>query len=197
MATIQRQTTWASLQTLTASALNGEFNNVVNAWNNHDAGTSRWTVMDATTTKKGGFTSLQILQVVQSTSTTDFTTTSSTFQTTNCSASITPNSTSSNILVMATGILRNGVMTTTQAYASLFRGATNLGGGALNMFQEVAVSAGAGNGNWVFPCSMVFMDSPATTAATTYSVKILSSDNASIVGFGNNSKTAMTLVEYL
>lgn len=43
MSQIQRQTTWASLQTLTASALNGEFNNIVNTWNNHDSGTSSWT----------------------------------------------------------------------------------------------------------------------------------------------------------
>lgn len=42
MVVIARQTTWASLQVLTASALNGEFNVVFNAWNNADAGTGLW-----------------------------------------------------------------------------------------------------------------------------------------------------------
>lgn len=42
MVAIARATTWASLQVLTASALNGEFNVVFNAWNNADAGTGLW-----------------------------------------------------------------------------------------------------------------------------------------------------------
>ena len=42
MATISRITTWSSLQVLTASALNGEFNNIVNTWNNHNSGSSLW-----------------------------------------------------------------------------------------------------------------------------------------------------------
>ena len=43
MATIARVTTWSSGQILTASALNGEFDNIVNTWNNHDSGSSSWT----------------------------------------------------------------------------------------------------------------------------------------------------------
>lgn len=49
MSQIARITTWSSGQTLTASALNGEFNNIVNAWNNQDNGTSTWTKVIVTT----------------------------------------------------------------------------------------------------------------------------------------------------
>lgn len=43
MSIITRLTTWVSSQVLTASALNGEFNNIVNLINNLDAGTTPWT----------------------------------------------------------------------------------------------------------------------------------------------------------
>lgn len=54
MATLSRITTWASAQTLTASDLNGEFNNLLNGHNNHDSGSSRWTTVDASTFKLAG-----------------------------------------------------------------------------------------------------------------------------------------------
>lgn len=49
MAQISRITTWAAGQTLTAAALNTEFNNIITAWNNIDAGSSSWTTLKATT----------------------------------------------------------------------------------------------------------------------------------------------------
>lgn len=43
MSLISRITTWVSSQVLTSSALNGEFNNVVNTLNNLDGATTTWT----------------------------------------------------------------------------------------------------------------------------------------------------------
>jgi hypothetical protein len=42
MSIISRITTWVTNQVLTSSALNGEFNNIVNTLNNLDAGTTPW-----------------------------------------------------------------------------------------------------------------------------------------------------------
>jgi hypothetical protein len=42
MATIARVKTWASLEILTASDLNSEYNNIVNYLNNADAGSTTW-----------------------------------------------------------------------------------------------------------------------------------------------------------
>lgn len=43
MSQISRVTTWVSGQILKAADLNGEFNNIVNAWNNIDTASSSWT----------------------------------------------------------------------------------------------------------------------------------------------------------
>jgi hypothetical protein len=48
MAQIARVTTWASGQVLTAAALNGEFNNLVNAWNSIDNAGTSWTAQSIT-----------------------------------------------------------------------------------------------------------------------------------------------------
>jgi hypothetical protein len=47
MSTLSRQTTWVSQQQLTAAALNAEFDNVVNGWNNQDSGASTMTAPKA------------------------------------------------------------------------------------------------------------------------------------------------------
>lgn len=48
MSLISRITTWVSAQVLTASALNGEFNNIVNLINNIDAGTTNFSNCNST-----------------------------------------------------------------------------------------------------------------------------------------------------
>lgn len=45
MSRISRFTTWSDIKTLQASALNNEFNNIVNIWNNTDAGITPWTTL--------------------------------------------------------------------------------------------------------------------------------------------------------
>ena len=45
MSIISRITTWVSGQVLTAAALNGEFNNITNLFNNIDSGTTGWTTL--------------------------------------------------------------------------------------------------------------------------------------------------------
>lgn len=140
------------------------------------------------------FGQLKVIQTVSTTNATPFTTTSSTFQTTNLSLAITPTSASNKILVLISGSLRSARLDLSGAYASLFRGATNLGNTS-----GIGITLGPVSGtviqNLNISCSMHILDAPATTSATTYSVKIANQDNSTTVAWGNESTTTIVLME--
>jgi len=106
-----------------------------------------------------------ILQVVNATYATSTTTTSTTYQASGLTASITPTSSSNKILIAASVPYDTFGGTSNQATLTLYRGATNLmtngysiigGAGALN------IQAGSSGLSW--------LDSPATTSSTTYTI---------------------------
>lgn len=194
MSLISRLTTWTVAQILKSADLNSEFNNIVNTLNNLDSATTRWTNVDATTFKKSGTSFNSVMQVVSGTSTTTFATTSSTFQTSNLSAAITPASTSSKILVWVSGTGVNSNPNATDAIFSIFRGSTDLGNATNGLSR---ISHGTDTVTMTLPVSMCFYDSPATTSATTYAVKIRSVDNATSVSFGSTPTQSIILVEIL
>lgn len=141
----------------------------------------------AAATSAAAFGQLKIIQVVQYSSTTGFSTTSSTFQTTDVTGAITPTSASNKILVISAGLL--GSHASTYALGSLFRGSTNLAGGSNAMFIQ-SVAGGA-----YVTGSMSVLDSPATTSSTTYSVKICNGNNVNAVNWGNSSQGTLILIE--
>jgi hypothetical protein len=109
----------------------------------------------------------RVLQVVQGTSATETTTTSTSYVTTTLSASITPSSTSSKILIMQTGM---GFVTpaTKGGNFTIFRGTvagTNLAasGTGFNIIYSSSTDL-------MTPVAMQYLDSPATTSATTYTI---------------------------
>jgi len=113
-----------------------------------------------------------ILQVVSTTKTDTFTTSSTSFtDITGLSASITPSSTSSKIIVIAEiGIA--DVATANSVNFRLVRGATAIGvgdaaGTRLRSSFRQTLTADRGVSS-----SMTFLDSPSTSATTTYSVQI-------------------------
>lgn len=130
---------------------------------------------------------------VQGRSTTDFTTTSSSFQTTNCTASITPKKSTSRIRITITGTASVGA-SGHSCFVTIARGTTDLSTSGLG-FVQVFETIGAGTDR--NPCSISFIDSPATTSATTYNVRIKNDDNATLVGFGNTVDTVMLLEEII
>jgi hypothetical protein len=125
-----------------------------------------------------------ILQVVSATSTTNFSTTSSSFQDTNLSASITPTSASNDVLILVTGNLRVGAAAVS-AYVTIERGSTNLAGSNGFAKNEAASATGALDA----PCSIVYLDSPATTSATTYTVQIKNDNGSTTVEWPSESTT--------
>ena len=104
-----------------------------------------------------------ILQVVEGTYSTQISTTSTTFVTGGLSASITPTSTSNKILISTS--LSVYVPSPNFTDVTLYRGATNLGGGTQN-----AIITGYGTANVWFQSPLMYLDSPSTTSSTTYTV---------------------------
>jgi hypothetical protein len=105
----------------------------------------------------------RILQVVQGTTTTPTSTTSASYVDTSLSATITPTSTSSKIFAMITQTAFCSVSATDTTFI-LARGATTV---ATNLF----VAYGSTSAN-VVSWSLNYLDSPATTSATTYKTRM-------------------------
>jgi hypothetical protein len=105
----------------------------------------------------------RILQVVTATTSTPVSSSVGTFADTGLTATITPTSTTSKILVFANhaGCAKGGGNANNTLNLKLFRGATEV------VFNN---SIGANNSTveMIFSTSILYMDSPATTSATTY-----------------------------
>jgi hypothetical protein len=130
-----------------------------------------------------------VLQVVQGTSTSYSTWTNSTFTDTGLTASITPTSASSKILVLVTQ----------RAYAppgcsygaiQLFRGATSL-----LTYNRLCLRDAATPGSDV-PWNTIYLDSPATTSSTTYKTQAANtaSNGTFYIGLDSNLQS-ITLME--
>jgi hypothetical protein len=111
-----------------------------------------------------------VIQVVQGTTASSTTTTSTAFQSTGLTASITPSSASSKILVIATSTFAG--TTLTDVLTTIFRGDTstgvNVSGGNLSAKYNNQVSENASVTNQ-------YLDSPSTTSSQTYTFAFRSS----------------------
>jgi hypothetical protein len=133
-----------------------------------------------------------VLQVVQTAYNTILSTTSTSYVTTGLSASITPKFSTSKIVAtvnMPSATLNNAAQNT----ITVFRGATNLGisGGAQQGFNQLYNAAGQGQ------CSLTacYLDSPATTSSTTYTVYFASTNGGTVQVFNNQLTGTMILME--
>ena len=126
-----------------------------------------------------------ILQVVQGNLTTSVSTSSSSFVTTGLSASITPLSTTSKILVMVSSGADNQA-SNGQLTVNLYRGATGLSG---NGGFGVLYSGTARVQGFV---SVVYLDSPSTTSSTTYTLYFASTNGGTVTFNNPNASTAQT-----
>ena len=86
------------------------------------------------------------------------------------SLAITPSAATSKVLIIASSTLEQDG-SGNFSYATLLRGSTNLGhsSGGLTLSHEYYYP---GQQDQEQPCTMVFLDSPNTTSATTYKVQI-------------------------
>ncbi len=148
------------------------------------------TVLTTTSPKAGN-----VIQVVSTAKTDTFTTTSTSFtDVTGLSVSITPTSSTSTILVLVQiGML--SVNGTNRAALRMVRGSTAIDVGATASNRTLATTAFSTNGVDVVSQSagMVFLDSPATTSATTYKVQGIISGGDTLYINRNSTDTDSSL----
>ena len=137
------------------------------------------TVLTSATTT--GFPAGSVIQVVQGQLTTQASTTSTSFVDTGLSASITPSSASSKILVMYSAGTGSS-STAGGAVNRILRGATEI------LLQGVAYS---GAGSVYGTASATYLDSPATTSSVTYKIQ-QASQSASSTAFFNSDFGSFT-----
>ena len=140
----------------------------------------------------------KVLQVVQGVTTTETTITSTSLTDTTITATITPTSATSKILVMITSHAASYRDADGQfSGAAVLRGATTIMNYATDKFGGI----GAGNATFVFNrrfASMNYLDSPATTSATTYKLQASIStgaNNAYLTFQGGSSPSTIILME--
>lgn len=136
----------------------------------------------------------KIAQIVIFSTGTSVVTTANAFQDTLLISTITPISATNKILIFVSGDLKNTAPSTTVGAVTVTRGVTELSG-LVNGF--AATTGGATTPGFTSQVAFFATDSPASTSATDYRVKIRSSDNASSVRFGEQSKQVMILIEYV
>ena len=133
----------------------------------------------------------RVLQVVTATKTDTFTMASTTYaDVTGLSVSITPSSATNKILVMAQ-VSAMGSVNTALGYGQFVRGSTAIGIGDASgsRVQSTFVIPFGGVSSSLFTESPMFLDSPATTSATTYKIQIRS-ENANTIYVNRSEQDA-------
>lgn len=131
-----------------------------------------------------------VLQVVQSVVTAGFSSSSSSFVTTGLTASITPTSASNKVLVIVA--MQTAQLASNQPVAeTIYRNSTNLG----NSTYGFAGTYTQSGGYTVSTNSIVYLDSPATTSSTTYTLYARSETGSSFSIGGGNQPITITLME--
>ncbi len=154
------------------------------------------TLPDATGTValQGGTGVGKVLQVVNATYGTATSTTSTTFVDTGLTATITPTSALSKILVIVDqgGVSKTATISGSAVGLTLLRGATSiLEFASYNAYTNSVVA------NYIGSVSLNYLDSPATTAATTYKTQFKQSDATpnTVQVQNNGSVSTITLME--
>ena len=130
-----------------------------------------------------GISGGKVLQVIAGTTNTRVTATSNSWLDTNLSASITPSASSSKVLVMVTGDVQADAWK--DGAVTVFRGGTggtNLGSATLGIQYLKGVSSACGHA-----VSFNVLDTPSTTSATSYLVKIINSSGSGNIYLPHNS----------
>jgi len=139
----------------------------------------------------GGGGGGHIIQVVQTSTTVNFQTTSTSFVASNLSLSITLSSTTSKVLILVSTAMQAETQNKL-AHAAIFRGA------AKNILTTSTLGAGiqfaSTGGNTVGNLGLSLLDAPLLNGPTTYTL-MLKTDSAGTADFGTGDLQSMTLME--
>jgi hypothetical protein len=152
------------------------------------------TDMDFTWVTSGGGSSGAVVQVKSATYATSTSTTSTSYTASGLSLSITPTSASNKILVITN---MSGISARSGNDAGWFsrirRGSTAIMDDG--SYVTYLLATGTSTVNNGMPITRVYLDSPATTSATTYDVQIKSDGSSTVTAQWNNNTSTITLME--
>ena len=136
----------------------------------------------------------KVLQVVSGTTTTSVTNSTNTFADTTLTATITPTLATSKILVL---IAQNGLYKSAGNSANRLTMKLNRGGSDILTIQSGVGNTGSALVNQPGSAALSYLDSPATTSATTYKTRFMNDANAATVGvqIDNVETSTITLME--
>ena len=135
----------------------------------------------------------KVLQVVQGTTSTLVTNSTTTYADTGLTATITPTSTTSKILVLVSqnGCNKKVDASTNGLNLQLLRGATSI-----SVFAKFSGYTNSALANHIGTNSTAYLDSPATTAATEYKTQLSNTSAGVYVSVQNNNPVStITLME--
>tara|TARA_R100001440_G_scaffold74951_1_gene101043 strand:- start:38 stop:529 length:492 start_codon:yes stop_codon:yes gene_type:complete len=153
------------------------------------------TIQGKTTAGTVAMPSGSVVQVINAENSTSTATSSTSFVSTNVTATITPKFVSSKILVICQTQLRQNTGTVTGSHiaAQIHRGSTAIGQFIDHGTREIA---GPNNTDNVATGAILkVLDSPSTTSATTYTVHIKSFNSDCSASVNSNGGSSMTLME--
>ena len=135
----------------------------------------------------------QIIQVVTATDSTSRSSTSASYVTASntLSVAITPASASNKVFILYTGAVQNVNVTNSTAHFTIFRGATNLGGGA----SSALASSFDPQNNMVDTIAIGYLDSPSTTSSTTYQVQFKNDNGTTVILNAQGTLSSITAFE--
>jgi hypothetical protein len=136
----------------------------------------------------GSDASGKVLQVLQATTATETSSSSSTYADVGLSISITPSSATSKILVMSNAIVQKSSGSVNNAvYTRIMRDSTQIYEHELNNYTGSALELAT---NW----AASYLDSPATTSATTYKIQFKNQFNDASIKFNFQTGSASIIV---
>ena len=150
---------------------------------------NKWTATSATASDfQGGG---KVLQVIQDTLTSAFTTTSSSFaEVTGLTCAITPSATSSKILVLINACMYDDSGSGFNYVPTIYRDSTNLGH-ATHGFGSIR----AGGTDLASFVAMSYLDSPSSTSEIDYKYYIKTSAGTAHVGYNTSATSTMQVIE--
>lgn len=132
----------------------------------------------------------RVLQVVNATYSTEVGNSTSTYADTGLTATITPSSTTSKVLIVVNqaGCGKNSGNAGSGISLRLLRGATEI-----LIFENLAGYTNTSSANYIGTISCSYLDSPATTSATTYKTQFRNVANAASVSVQANTSSGSTI----
>lgn len=112
----------------------------------------------------------KVLQIVQGQKDGMISTSSTSYVTTNLSASITPSATDSKVLILANMTACLQATQNKNGFFTIYRASTNIAPGGSGLYQQLSGIYSASGGSITPGLNMSFLDSPSSSSSTTYTV---------------------------